>query len=186
MSITTIINELTKLQTKIPEEIFKIKEQLTNTSLKLSKKEIKQHPYVVSLLQKSRDIRKRNRYLEEQLLQLLLKGREVIVIDDKEENITISTNTTHAVIIKVEDVEEGHFENQKCKVFQIGKAPPVVIEEEVFVEVEEEEEHVEEEEEIEEEEHVEEEEEEVEEEEIEEEEIEEEEVEEEEVEEVVE
>ena len=152
MSFVNILNELSHLQTMIPEEIFKIKELLSNIPLRQTKKEVKKHPYVVSLLKEKRLIEKRNRYLEEQLLKVLLrkqndkddcvfqqtviKEREVIVIPDEPsepQNITIT--------IKKEKKEE----NKKVKevVFEV-EVEEVEVEETEEVEVEEGEEETEE------------------------------------------
>ena len=72
MNVIQIIEQLTKLQIDIPEQIFKIKNEIINHSTI----PIEEHPYVVSLLKKNKKIRKTNKYLKTELLNLLLKNKK--------------------------------------------------------------------------------------------------------------
>jgi hypothetical protein len=101
--VDDILAELSHLQTSIPEEIYKIKQQVSQATLCFTSEEIKKHPFVKSLLKKNKNLEKENRKLEKKLLALLLKGdkkREVIVVDDDDEPVYVPP--VKKVVIKEE------------------------------------------------------------------------------------
>jgi len=103
-----ILAELSHLQTSIPEEIYKIKQQVSQATLCFTIDEIKKHPFAKSLLKKNRALQKENRKLEKRLLALLLKGekrRDVIIIDDDDdEPIVVKNESIKKVVIKEEPI----------------------------------------------------------------------------------
>jgi hypothetical protein len=99
-----ITDDITALQSKIPEDLLRIKDQLQH--IVLSDNDVKNHPYVVGLTNKNRVLRKKIRTLEKQLLNILLTGvngqKELIVIDN-DDNVSrkpVEIKTEKGVEIK--------------------------------------------------------------------------------------
>ena len=67
-----ISDDISMLQCSIPEDLFKIKNKLNEIAI-LSDKDVKNHPFVMNLLDKNRSLRKKIHKLEQQLLNVLLQ-----------------------------------------------------------------------------------------------------------------
>jgi len=99
-----ITDDISALQAKIPEDLFKIKQQLSQVVV--SEGDVKKHPYVIGLLDKNRVLRKKVHTLEKQLLNVLLtgvKGPKEIIVLDHDESTTSKLSTTP--IIRKKSVE---------------------------------------------------------------------------------
>jgi ubiquitin len=99
-----ILAELSHLQTMIPEEIYKIKQQVSEASLCFTSEEIKKHPFVKSLMKRNKRLQQDKRRLEQKLLELLLKEdkKRPVVIDDDDECETPNVIT----VVKEEQYQE--------------------------------------------------------------------------------
>ena len=114
-----ILAELSHLQTTIPEEIYKIKQQVSQATLCFTSEEIKRHPYVKSLLKKNKKLEKENRKLEKKLLDILLNGekkRQVVIDDDDDASSSLDIHVKK-VVIKEEPVTKKSSIDNAQKVF---------------------------------------------------------------------
>jgi hypothetical protein len=187
-TIQEITNAISYLQCKIPEELYRIKQDLEELSVYDDIESIKSHPFVESIIRENKRLRKKNRKLEKKLLRLFTENHSLLsskpshrIIDDsdsEDEVVQIHPEKKENIVYEIVEDEvpikvEPQIKNETKKLtiivptvdFQEEEDVPVEVEEYEEVEVEEEDVPVE----VEEEEEVEEEVEEYEEEEVEEE-----------------
>lgn len=133
-TIENIISDLTVLQNKIYEDLYKTKDKLANVLP--SDEDIKNHPYVKSLLKKNLKQRKNIRQLEKQLLNVLLHGKEVFVIND-DEPVPTPKKEENKVVRSTEIKKEKKEPKENITITLVEEEEVVVVEEVEEVEEEE-------------------------------------------------